>query len=130
MTKEERNKGEEILRKWARAKERLIELQKDINLIKDGVSPIFIQDTEQNKEMFNIYNELIFEMLNEMKKKMLEYKNVEDIINRLEKFERNIIIYRYQKKYSWERIAMENHISRTNCFNIKNRIIKELIKGH
>lgn len=128
MTKEERNKGEEILRKWARAKGRLMEIQREIKLIKDKVSPIFIQDSEENEEILKTYKEVLSEMLNEMKKNMLEYKNVEDIINGLEKFERNIIIYRYQKKYSWDRIAMENHISRTNCFNIKNRVIKELIK--
>ena len=90
MTKEDRNRGEEILKKWAIAKERLLELQREINLIKDKVSPTFIQDMEKNEEMLKVYNELIFEMLNEMKKRMIEYKNVEDILNRLEKFERNM----------------------------------------
>lgn len=127
MKKEERIKGEEILTKWAEARGRILDIQKEINMIKKGINPLLSEELEDDFEIKETYNKLMYEMLSEMKKKMIEYKNVEDIINQLENFERNIIIYRYQKKYSWDKIAMENHISRTNCFNIKNRIIKKII---
>ena len=87
MTKNERDKGEKILKSWANAKYRINQIQNELNLIKD-------------------------------------------VINKLDNFEKNIIIYRYQKNYSWDKIALVNHTSRSNCFNIKNRIIKEILLYH
>ena len=130
MTKNERDKGEKILKSWANAKYRINQIQNELNLIKDGFNNDFIQDINKNSEIYSIYKELLFEMLSEMKKKMLDFKCVEDVINKLDNCEKNIIIYRDQKNYSWDKIALVNHTSRSNCFNIKNRIIKEILLHH
>lgn len=127
MKKTERIYGEEILKNWANAKGRITDLQREINFLKENTKSVFYDEMQENDEINSVYKEVLFEMLNEMKKRMIQYKKVEAVVNNLEKFEKNIILNRYEKKYSWEKIAMENHISRTNCFNIKNKIIKKLL---
>lgn len=127
MTKQERIKGEIILKNWAQSRKKLFDIQREITELKNGLSPFYSENLKDNFEIKKVYHNLVNEMLNEMKKRMLDFKNVETIINNLDDFEKNIIIDRYQKKYSWDKIALENHTSRTNCFNVKNRVIKKIL---
>lgn len=127
MNKEERLYGENILKQWAEAKSNIISIQNEINYIKNNTNNLFSNELLNDDEIKQTYNQLIYELLSQMKIKMIKFKYVEDIINNLDNFEKNIIINRYQKKYSWDKIALESHISRTNCFNIKNKIIKKLL---
>ncbi len=129
MNKQDKIKGENLLKKWAEAKQRIIDIQNEINLLKNNINPLFTEQFESYDEILFIYNKLLKELLFQMQDKMITLQKVEYVIDKLDKFERNIIIFRYQKKYSWERIALENHTSRTNCFNIRNRVIKKIIES-
>lgn len=62
-----------------------------------------------------------------MYSQMQEFQKLNSILSQCSSVERNVITQRYVKGYSWVKIAMENYVAKTSCFNIKNKIINKLI---
>lgn len=125
----ERKRGEEILKRWGAGKKRLNDIQKEINLIKNDVNHLTYDGfISEHTEIKITYEKVLNEFLNQMHNLMLEFKKVDMVLNQCLETERNVITQRYIKGYSWNRIAMETHTSRTNCFNIKNKVINMLIE--
>lgn len=128
MDKEKRKCGEKYLKKWAQSIIDIERLQTEINRIKkegDIFSDIQIKD---KTETINIYNELLDEKLEKLKEAIYDYKFVDDIIIDLEKYQKDIIKYRYVYKNSWQSIALKAHISLRQCFNIKNLVINKILE--
>mgnify|MGYP003371899694 CR=1 FL=1 len=120
MDKEKRKKGENYLKNWGK--------QIEINRIKKNNDVFATIQIENKDEIVNVYNNIINEKLLNLKQKIYEYKLVDDIINSLEDYQKDIIRFRYIYKNSWQAIALKAHISVRQCFNIKNLVINKILK--
>lgn len=128
MDKEKRKKGENYLKNWGKSILDIENLQIEINRIKKN-SDVFSNIQIENKEdIINVYNNIINEKLLNLKQKIYEYKIVDDIINSLEDYQKDIMRFRYIYKNSWQAIALKAHISVRQCFNIKNLVINKILK--
>nr|WP_317356810.1 hypothetical protein [uncultured Tyzzerella sp.] len=128
MDKEKRKKGENYLKNWGKSILDIENLQIEINRIKKN-NDVFANIQIENKdEIVNVYNNIINEKLLNLKQKIYEYKLVDDIINSLEDYQKDIIRFRYIYKNSWQAIALKAHISVRQCFNIKNLVINKILK--
>ena len=127
--KKERKYGNEILKKWGAVKKRLNNIQKEINLIKNNHDYLtYAGFISEHAEIKSTYEKVLNELLNQIDNLILEFVKINLVLNQLPEIERKVIYLRYVKKYAWEKIAMETYTSRTNCFNIKNKVIDMLIE--
>ena len=128
MDKDQRKRGEYLLKKWGEGKKRIEEIQKEINLLKSNINPLINEKfTENQSEIKVIYEKIMLEHLNQMYSQMQEFKKLNSILSQCSSVERNVITQRYVKGHSWVKIAMENYVAKTSCFNIRNKIINKLI---
>ncbi len=128
MDKEKRKKGENYLKNWGKSILDIENLQIEINRIKKNNDVFATIQIENKDEIVNVYNNIINEKLLNLKQKIYEYKLVDDIINSLEDYQKDIIRFRYIYKNSWQAIALKAHISVRQCFNIKNLVINKILK--
>lgn len=130
MNKEKRKKGEEYLKKWASAILEIEKAQTEINLIKKGVMPKIEEKmiVQEKIETIDCYKNIIDEKIAYLKNIIKSYKFIEDIINSLEEYERKVIEGRYVYKKDWQAVAFNSHISLRQCFNIKNKVINEILE--
>ena len=77
-------------------------------------------------QMKQFYQEEIQKLINNLKDISIKYKFVDDIVNSLEKTQKNVIFMRYVKNYSWDYISIKNHLSRRTCFYIKDAVLKKI----
>ena len=131
MQKKDRKKGEKYLEKWADAILDMENMQMEINRIKKGVCNDRIENNiivQEKNEIIDCYNTILEEKKEKLKNIIRNYKFVDDIINNIEYHQRKVIESRYKDKKHWGEVALEAHISLRQCFNIKNRVIKEILE--
>lgn len=128
MDKNKRILGEEYLKKWGKGLYNIEKLQNEINDIKK-VRDVLLDIKLQNKEeIVKAYNEVINEKFEYLKSVISEYKFVNDLVEDLEKYQKDAIRYRYIYKKSWQDISLRTHISLRNCFCIKNMLINKIVE--
>ena len=127
MDKSKRQKGEIYLREWAQSFLKIEKLQVEINNINKKNS--IFQDIylDEKTDIENAYKEVLKEKKVQLKKVIKDYMLVDDIVNELEGYKKDIIYLRYIHKNSWQAIALKVHISLRQCFNIKNDVINKIL---
>lgn len=137
MDKEKRKQGEKYIVCWAEGRKSIEKIQKDINTIKksiqdgdnlniDGIN-IYDVNYSESKETIDTYIDILEEKELELKNKIRSCKIVDDVINRLEEYQKDVIKFRYIEKNSWEAVSLKSHISVRHCFNIKNFVIENIL---
>lgn len=127
MDRANQEQGECLLKKWAESKKRIEEIQKEINLIKNNINPLIDEKFAESKIKV-MYEKIISEYFNQIYRQMDEFKKLNSMIIQCTSLEKEVIIQRYLKGYSWDKIALENYVSKSTCFNIRKKIINKLIK--
>ncbi|WP_250278877.1 hypothetical protein [[Clostridium] colinum] len=128
MDKEKRKKGENYLRKWGQGILDIENLQMEINKIRKENNIFENIQIDNKNDIVSIYNSVVNEKLEKLKNTIYEYKFIDDIIDGLEEYQKDIIKLRYIYKNSWQSIALKVHISLRQCFNIKNFVINKILQ--
>lgn len=127
MDKNSRDIGERYLKKWGQGILGLQKIQEEINKIRKEKDLFQTVQIENKSDMIEIYNTVIDNKLENLKNNITNYKFIDDIINDLEEYQKDIIKFRYIHKNSWQAVALKAHISLRQCFNIKNKVIELIL---
>lgn len=128
MDKSKRKKGEFYLHKWAEGLLSMEKIQSEINTIRKSNNAFQDIYLENKSDIEDCYKVVLAEKLSNLKNIIETYKFVEDIINNLEPYERDTIRWRYIHKNSWQTISFKANVSLRHCFNIKNKVINQILE--
>ncbi len=129
MERNKRDKGEFYLRRWGQAITEMERLQKEISNLKKGnyfFKDIYLDDKRDIEEC---YLDILYDKKTKLSKIIKDYKIVDDLVQNLELYQQEMLKSRYGQKKSWQAIALNVHISVRQCFNIKNKVIKEILEN-
>ena len=115
------------MQKWAKSILKIEKLQEEINNINKKNSIFEDIYLDEKTEIQNAYKEVLEEKKIQLKNTIKDYMLVEDVVNDLEEYKKDIIRFRYIHKNSWQAIALKVHISLRQCFNIKNDVINQIL---
>ena len=129
MERNKRDKGEFYLRRWGQAITEMERLQKEISNLKKGnyfFKDIYLDDKRDIEEC---YLDILYDKKTKLRKIIKDYKIVDDLVQNLELYQQEMLKLRYRQKKSWQAIALNVHVSARQCFNIKNKVIKEILEN-
>lgn len=115
------------MRKWAESILKLEKLQVEINNINKKNNKFDDIYLEEKADIENAYKEVLEEKKAQLKNIIKGYMFVDDVVNGLETYKKDIIRFRYIHKNSWQAVALKVHISLRQCFNIKNDVINKIL---
>ncbi len=117
----ENKRYEDMLKKWGECNREINYLQTRVNNLKKDFEKSQSKDYIQKE-----YDVVLGDMLKQMRTKLEKYEAIETLLNDMFETEVKVIKLRYIDKKKWEAIAILTFLSRTHCFNIKNKLIKKL----